>query len=173
MTPFIDLLEQPDDITCGPTSVAMILRFYNKNVPISEVKKITRTVWYNHGGKDFGMTAPYMICKGLDYYGCKSKLGIGSLKKLKSVVSSGRPCIVLVRSGEYSWHYVVVTGYGNSIIFYANPTDASITGLSEQEFLRAWNWSGDLLGRDCGWWLSFWLRAIEIYPCSYVYVETI
>ena len=169
MNNFIDFLQQPDDITCGPTSTAMLLRFYSKNVSIEEVKKITKTVWFSYDGKDFGMTAPELIRNALDHYGCNAILSNGFIKDLKRVLSKGKPCIVLVRSGEYSWHYIVVVGYNEEMIFYANPSDGNLSGLSEYEFTRAWNWNGDLSGRDCSWWISFWLKALEIYPYSYIY----
>ena len=172
MNHFMDLITQPDDITCGPTSTAMILRFYGKNVEVNEIKKITKTVWYSKGDKDFGMTAPELIRICLKKYNLNAKIKTGNIKKLKCVVGSGKPCIVLIRSGEWNWHYVIVIGYDKEMIYYANPTDAEIDALSVDEFDRAWNWTSDIRGRSCSWWISFWLRVLEIYPRTYVYVDS-
>jgi ABC-type bacteriocin/lantibiotic exporter with double-glycine peptidase domain len=171
MNNFMDLLQQPDDITCGPTSAVMLMRFYGINSSISDVKKKTRTVWYSYDGKDIGMTAPEMIRISLISYGLNAKLNTGNMRDLKNKVSLGKPCIVLVRSWEWGWHYVVVFGYGDGVIYFANPSDGEVDALSYNEFFRAWDWGGDLQGRKCSWWQAFWLRSIEIYPCSYVYID--
>lgn len=171
MNKFVDLLIQPDDITCGPTSTSMLLRFYGVDAKIDEVKKLTKTVWYTIDGKDFGMTAPSFIRDCLISYGFTALLKKGDLSHLKNIISSGRPSIVLVRSGEWNWHYIVVVGYGNGFIYFANPSSGEVEGLSESEFKRAWNWSGDLRGNKRSWWVAFWLSSLEIYPCSYVYIN--
>ena len=171
MVNFIDLLTQPDDITCGPTSAAMLLRYYGKDVEIDKIKKITRTVWFNKGGKDFGMTAPELVRRSLQHYGLNSFVKYGNLHDLERIICKNNPCIVLLRSGEWNWHYVVVVGYDSEFIFFANPTNGEIVGLSRSEFYRSWEWSGDMRGNDCSWYVAFWLRALEIYPCSYVYVD--
>lgn len=171
MNKFVDLLVQPDDITCGPTSTAMLLRFYGVDANINEVKKITKTVWYKKDGKEFGMTAPVFIRDCLVSYGFSASLKKGDLRHLKKIISSGNPAISLVRSGEWNWHYIVVVGYGDGFIYFANPTNGEVEGLSESEFMSAWNWSSDLRGSRRSWWIAFWLSVLEIYPCSYVYVE--
>lgn len=169
--PFSSLARQPDDITCGPTSVAMVLKHYGKDVPVDEIKKVTKTVWYTRNGTDFGMTAPELLRSALETYGYSARLKYGGLDTLKHFVSMGKPCIVLLRSDEYTWHYVVVVGYKDSKVMFANPTYGEIQGISEHNFSRAWTWTGDIQGRDCGWWIAFWLRTMEIYPNSFVCTE--
>ena len=100
MIKFYSLLEQPDEITCGPTSATMVLKYYGIDANIDEVKKLTRTTWYTYKQKDYGMTAPVMISIALNHYGLNSVMKTGSIKRIKSVVSQNTPCIVLVRSGE-------------------------------------------------------------------------
>lgn len=170
-TSFVDFLKQPDDITCGPTCAAMLLRFYGKDVTVDEIKLKTKTVWFTYKNQDFGMTAPEMIKNSLQEYGLNSFLKTGDLRKIKYYISQNKPCIVLVRSSEYNWHYVVVTGYDGDFIYFANPATGETQGLSQQEFLASWDWSGDLMGRKCSWWIAFWLRSLEIYPCCYVFVD--
>lgn len=170
MNSFVDLIVQPDDITCGPTSVAMILRFHGIDAKVEDIKKITKTVWYTSNGRDFGMTAPSLVRDSFSSYGLSAVLKKGDIRHLKKVVSSGVPVITLMRSGEWNWHYVVVTGYGNGYIYFANPSNGEIEGLGEKEFYSSWNWKSDIRGKDRSWWIAFWLNSLEIYPCSYVYV---
>ncbi len=170
LVPFLDVVQQPDDITCGPTSVAMLVGHYKGlKVSVDEVKNYTRTVWYSKNGNDFGMTAPSFIQEGLKQYGIESIVKQGDLDRLKHFVGMGKPCIVLVRSAEWNWHYVVVVGYGGGIIYFANPASGSVEGLSEKEFYNAWSWSGDIHGRDCSWWIAFLLRSLDVYPRTMIY----
>lgn len=169
--PFTFLEMQPDDITCGPTSALMVLRYYGKSPSLDEIKRKTRTVWYSRQGRDIGMTAPAYVQVALQSYGLKSILTNGDIRRLKHLVALGKPCIVLVRSGEWSWHYVVVVGYDRGFIYYANPSNGMVEGLAEVYFERAWNWRSDLLMRECSWWPLFWLRSLEIYPNSLVYID--
>jgi len=168
---FDTLAEQPDNITCGPTSAIMILRYYGIEASLSDVKKKTKTVWYTSHGKDFGMTAPALIQNALMSYGLNGRLNYAGIDRLKNLVARGKPCIVLVRSGEWNWHYVVVTGYERDVIYFANPASGKIEGLVVEEFEKAWNWQGDLLGRECSRWILFWLRGLEIYPYSIIYID--
>ena len=123
--------------------------------------------------KGWGKSDEYLkIRLEVKKYNLNAKIKTGNIKKLKCVVGSGKPCIVLIRSGEWNWHYVIVIGYDKEMIYYANPTDAEIDALSVDEFDRAWNWTSDIRGRSCSWWISFWLRILEIYPRTYVYVDS-
>jgi ABC-type bacteriocin/lantibiotic exporter with double-glycine peptidase domain len=168
---FLDLLQQPDDITCGPTSTAMILRHYGIFADIDKVKKITKTVWYTHDGRDFGMTSPELIHICLKKFGLNAKMKCGNINELKYILSKNNPVIVLVRSGEWNWHYVVVVGYDKDMIFFANPSSGELEGLSVHEFKLAWDWRGDLKGNICNYLFSFWLRTLEIYPNTLVYIQ--
>jgi len=165
------LIQQPDDITCGPTSVSMLMYYYNLDVSVNDVKKITKTVWYNWSGHDIGMTSPNFIVSALKFYGFNSKMKYGKIIDLKHTISNGKPCIVLVRSGEWNWHYVLACGYDTEYIFFANPSTGEIQGLSTNEFNAAWSWNADLHGRLCGQLAKYFLKGIEIYPNSYIFVE--
>ena len=165
------LVQQPDDITCGPTTMCMMMSYYGLEKEIDEIKKITKTVWYSFSGRDFGMTAPVMIQSGLNYFNFNSKLKYGNIKNLKHMIGLGKPCIVLVRSGEWNWHYILVYGYNKDYIFFVNPSSGELEGLSSDEFAAAWSWYSDLRGRDCGFLPKNFLKSLEIYPNSYIYVE--
>lgn len=165
------LVQQPDDITCGPTSVCMFMSYYGIDVSVDEIKKITKTVWYSYGGRDIGMTVPSMISFTLNHYGFKNKIFYGNMERLKHFIASGRPCVVLVRSGEWNWHYVLVNGFNETYIFYANPSSGELEALSTIEFRDAWDWSGDLKGRNCGILQKYFLKTMEIYPNSFIALE--
>ena len=164
-------LRQPDDITCGPTCMSMLLDFYGLGVSVDEAKRMTRTVWYSFGDRDIVMTAPALIVRAIGSLGLIPRLGQGSLVELKKTISVGRPCIVLVRSGEWAWHYVLVCGYDEEYVFFANPSSGEVEGLAAADFCAAWAWNSDLRGRDCGSLPRLFLKGIEIYPYSYIYVE--
>ena len=171
MQPFADMMIQPDDITCGPTCVAMLLRHHGIKVEVEDVKDITKTVWFSMDDKDLGMTLPSYISSAISHYGLKPLQSTGRISSLKAVVAGNGPSIVLVRSGEYSWHYVLVIGYDRECIYFVNPSIGAVEGLSEPEFLAAWDWSGDLQGRDCGPAPAFWVRTFGVDPCGFTWVE--
>lgn len=164
------LVQQPDDITCGPTTVCMLMYFYGIDISVDEIKKITKTVWYKFGDKDVGMTTPQMINYSLNNFGLKSKIKYGNIDNLKHKINDGSPCIVLVRSGEWNWHYVLVHGYDENFIFYANPSSGELEGLATDEFVGAWSWTSDLRGRSCGILPKYLLKSLEIYPNSFISV---
>ena len=145
--------------------------FYNLDVSVNDVKKITKTVWYNWSGRDVGMTSPNFMTYALKHFGFNSKMKYGKIIDLKHTISNGKPCIVLVRSGEWNWHYVLTCGYDAEYIFFANPTTGEIEGLSTDEFYSAWSWNSDLRGRTCSQLPKYFLKGIEIYPNSYIFVE--
>lgn len=168
MNPFTDILAQPDDITCGPTCVAMLLRHQGIDVTVDEVKVWTRTVWLRRDEGDVGLTVPAYIKDALEHYGLPAKMGHGSMDNLRHWVAMGRPCITLVRSSEYTWHYVVVVGYDEQSVFYANPSLGETRGLSLREFAAAWDWTGDLDGRECGPLARFIAGGLEVHPNCFV-----
>jgi hypothetical protein len=40
MLQFTELVQQPDDITCGPASISMLMSYYEKDLSVNEIKKI-------------------------------------------------------------------------------------------------------------------------------------
>ncbi len=169
--PFSDVVLQPDDITCGPACVTMLLRHYGIDADVDDVKEWTRTVWLKKDEGDIGMTLPSYIVDALEHYGLDGRLSYGDIDSLKRKVAMSKPCVVLVRSDEYSWHYVLVVGYDEKMIFFANPSVGEVRGLSTKEFEAAWSWKGDLEGRECGSLMSFLVRGVEVYPNSFVWVN--
>jgi hypothetical protein len=163
---------QPDSITCGPTSVLMVLRKYGIDTTIDAVKKETLTEWFSYDGNHFGMTSPDYIPIALKNFGVPSKLIFGDLAKLKHYVSQNKPIIVLVRSGKNIWHYIVVIGYDRESLTIADPGFGLVYKVPEKMFLESWAFNSTINGKqvveDCtvckgsGHWTKY-----NLGPLSY------
>ena len=141
-------LKQPDDITCGPTSAAMLLNRYGRKVSVKEVEAATKTKWFRWKGEDVGMTAPDYVAHVVASLGVPCRLVCCDVEMLKRYVSLDRPCVVLLRSGQKTWHYVVVIGYDEGHVFIADPGDGARETLSLDTFRRAWGFTGDMDGNN-------------------------
>lgn len=137
---------QPDDITCGPTSVLMVLRKYGLDTNLDEVKKKTYTEWFSYNGKKFGMTPPENITFAFRKFEFPVKQMFGNEKKLKHFVSQNKPVIVLLRSDKYIWHYVVVVGFTDKDFSIADPANGTIYKISTDDFLNSWSFETNMKG---------------------------
>tara|TARA_Y100000034_G_scaffold43496_3_gene53075 strand:- start:8202 stop:8834 length:633 start_codon:yes stop_codon:yes gene_type:complete len=141
------LVEQPDQITCGPTSALMLLKYYgNDTITLEEVKAKSKTHWFDYGGSPIGMTAPDVLAGALAQLGLPCEMMKGSFSNLHYFISKNRPCIVLVRSGEYTWHYVVAIGYDKKCVTVADPGWGKKRFLDRDDFGGAWEFSTDMNG---------------------------
>jgi len=144
------ILTQPDHITCGPTSVTMLLRYYSKNVTLDEVKKETFTEWFRFkDGTNFGMTAPDALRVALHKFGVESRVCRGNISQIKKFISEGKPVIVLVRSSNTTWHYFVVFGYDEKDIRIGDPNLGLSRHMPIPTFLNCWKFSHDMIGNKC------------------------
>ncbi len=141
-------LEQPDQITCGPTSVTMLLKTYGKDATIDKVKAKTKTQWFKWNGAAIGMTSPEMLVVAMNHFGVKSKMKKGNLDQLKYYVSQNRPPVVLVRSGRLLWHYVIVIGYNEKQIIIADPASGKREVMPVEHFIGCWSFRTDMDGKD-------------------------
>lgn len=157
-------IAQPDDVSCGPTSCAMVLKKYGKEVSVADAKKAGRTTWFRFKGQEVGMTSPDHIPKILEKYGVPAKLRSGNVDRLKFYVSTGRPVIVLLRSGTRYWHYVVVVGYGKDYISIADPGPGSVWHMDQTVFQRAWSFQGDMQGAkiETTDWYRWFLQLADV-----------
>jgi predicted double-glycine peptidase len=164
-------LEQPDQITCGPTSATMLLKTYGKDVTLKDVKGKTKTQWFKWKGEPVGMTSPDMIASALTKLGVKSRMKRGNLNQIKYYVSQNRPPIVLLRSGNVYWHYVVVIGYDKNNIIVADPGSGKREVMKVEHFVGAWTFRTDMDGKDMtvkcetckgtGHWMKFDLGPLS------------
>jgi predicted double-glycine peptidase len=141
-------IEQPDGITCGPTSALMVLHWYGKDVSLDEVKAKTKTEWFEHKGESIGMTSPDYIPEAMKHFGVPAKMMMGNLDSLKYYVSQDRPVIVLLRSSKTTWHYVVVVGYDVGAVLLADPGPGKFKAVTNEWFLGAWSFETDMRGNQ-------------------------
>jgi len=102
----VPFLPQEDD-TCGPSSLAMVLRFLGKDVDTSDIVRETRTA---------GLKGTLIT----DLAGAARRRGFAAevvdldLPRLRERISAGVPVILLVDLGVWSWsrpHYLVAYGW--------------------------------------------------------------
>lgn len=168
---FIDIcpILQPNKITCGPTSVSMVLTAYKKIIPLPTVIGHTHTVWFEWN-EPCGMTTPQRVAGTLKRNGVPAQMGRGNLAVLKSKVSQDKPCIVLLRSGELQWHYVVVIGYDTQYIFFADPGYQQVQMVATEDFMQCWNWEKDTGGEVCSLYYPVTiLKILDVYPRTIIF----
>lgn len=162
-------IEQPDGITCGPTSATMVLNYYGHSVSVDQVSEESKTEWIEYKDESIGMTTPEYIPIALKHFGVPSKTRRGYLPRLKYYVSSGKPCIVLLRSGEFLWHYVVVIGYNVDFIIVADPGSGSCMEMPNEAFVGSWSFKTNMSGENMkNKWAVEALHILEVYPHSMV-----
>jgi ABC-type bacteriocin/lantibiotic exporter with double-glycine peptidase domain len=164
-------LKQPDDISCGPTSVAMVLNCYGKPTSVDVIRKVTRTDWFRYHGEELGMTIPGCVVLGLQKLGFYAKKRIGTLDDIKFCVSNNQPPIVLLRSGEKMWHYVVVIGYYDNKIIIADPGEGEQIVMSDKTFSSAWDFTTDMDGEKQSEMIPAILHLGEVNGNTYIVVE--
>lgn len=138
------LVRQPDDVT-GVSSAVMLLDYYSKSVPLDKVEKealIERFV----GG--VSMIAPDSLRVVLGRFGLQSIVLRGNVGDLKRFISEGRPVIVLIRSGDFSWSYCIVYGYDEENV-YLGDSDGLPKTVSVIDFENCWSFTHDRFGRKC------------------------
>lgn len=139
-------VEQPDGITCGPTSALMVLRRYGKDVTLDEVKSQTKTQWFTYHGKPIGMTSPDYVARAMRHFGVPAKMKHGNMGMLKHYVSQNRPVLCLIRSSDTTWHFVAVTGYDVDRIITADPGPGARVEMRASDFEGAWSFKTDMDG---------------------------
>jgi ABC-type bacteriocin/lantibiotic exporter with double-glycine peptidase domain len=102
----VPFLPQEDD-TCGPSSLAMVLRFLGRNVDTAEIVRETRT----EGLKGTLITD---LAAAARRRGFAAEVVDLDLPRLRERISAGVPVILLVDLGVWSWsrpHYLVAYGW--------------------------------------------------------------
>tara|TARA_Y100000034_G_scaffold134066_1_gene201493 strand:- start:1963 stop:2691 length:729 start_codon:yes stop_codon:yes gene_type:complete len=140
--------EQPDQISCGPTSAAMLLQYYGKSTTIQDIKVVAKNTWFKYGENDeeFGMTIPENLLKAVNHFLVKSKMRVATMRDVIKYINEKRPPLVLVRSGQLTWHWVVVIGYDPEHITVADPGWGRARKMTRAEFEGAWAFTHDMRG---------------------------
>jgi hypothetical protein len=143
------LIRQPDLTCCGPTCVAMELRYYGADpvvvpLPAGELRFRVR------------MMSPQGLAEDLAHHGIAARVQRGDLGLLVRAIDQGRPPILLVRLSPYMWHYVVAIGYQDrGRRFHLADPLGTVSWIDAEDLERAWAFDGDLKGhcledRPCG-----------------------
>lgn len=102
----VHFLPQEDD-TCGPSSLAMVLRFLGNDVPTAVLARETRT----EGLKGSLITD---LAAAARRRGFAAEVADLDLLRLRKRISAGVPVILLVDLGMWAWsrpHYLVAYGW--------------------------------------------------------------
>jgi len=102
----VPFLPQEED-TCGPSSLAMVLGFLGREVPVSEIVRETRT----EGLKGTLITDLAVAARRR---GFAAEVADLDLPRLRVRISGGVPVILLIDLGVWSWsrpHYLVAYGW--------------------------------------------------------------
>ncbi|GBE16577.1 peptidase C39 family protein [bacterium BMS3Abin15] len=149
----VPLLKQTKS-ACGPTSLAMVLKYFKKEVPLAEIIR-------NVGGgvKDYGVRMVKLseYAKELGFkvycYSYNEKMSKGKakirkpnkdliikfLKKRLPVIIAVR--VFLLRKLEFSkyGHFIVITRYKNGTFWYNDPSYAREIKIKDEDLLFAWH----------------------------------
>lgn len=141
--------QQPDEISCGPSCVFMILQYLNIENDFDKVYKLTYTKWFDSENKKIGMTFPDLIVNCFDHYKIKSHIKSQSdINFIKSNITKNKPPIVLVRSSKLTWHYMTAIGYNENNLIFSNPSTGEYEEVNQEVFLNSWNYLGDYHGNN-------------------------
>lgn len=141
------ILTQPDEISCGPTSLKMLFAYIGKDITIEDIKKEAHTEWIKYGDNRIGLTTPYELKNASDKLGLKTTLQTIDLNELKYYISRKKFPIVLLRSGEKYWHWVVAIGYDRNNIIISDPCGLQYK-INNEIFENAWNFNSDMRGNN-------------------------
>ena len=103
--PEVPYLPQEED-TCGPSSLAMILRFLGSDVPTADLVRETRT-------EGLRGTLITDLAGAARERGFRAEVADLDLSRLRDDIASGYPVILLVDLGTWVWsrpHYMVAYG---------------------------------------------------------------
>lgn len=142
------LIAQPDEISCGPTSCVMVLKYFHINQSIETIKEKAHTQWFHYKTALVGMSTPEYLQQALAECGLPCHLKQGRREDIVAAINAKKPPVLLLRSGKQYWHYVVAIGYTEKTIVLADPGGGQLTVLSWSVFEDAWNFSRDMDGVD-------------------------
>ncbi|MBE9430344.1 peptidase domain-containing ABC transporter [Staphylococcus warneri] len=124
----IKFLEQPDEKDCGPTCLAMLSKYWGKNVSIAKIREYTKTDLYGtnvlgmiQGGKKIG----------LDIEGFKAE-SFDDLYKIST------PFIIHVVKDNQLEHFVIIEKIKKDKVYIIDPAYGRSV-QSQEELLKSWS----------------------------------
>ncbi len=141
-------------LTCGPTALRMVLKFFGKNIPERNILK------HVGGIKKYGVRtiklADFARSKGflVHCHSCNPKLAKNSaiirkpsLASIKLFLHKKLPVILAVNSSRLynekhttAGHFIIITGYKNNTFYYTDPHDGKHHIIQEKRLLSAWTY---------------------------------
>ena len=146
---------QEHDWTCGPNSVARLLRSYGIDVSYEQAIEFTRydgniISWLKLG------TPPSQLIDTLRHWKPDARmLTEQHTPAIQNLIKQGKPVILLVSMGKINipggtvgeLHYVVVNGYDEATNSYRiTNTDGVQSWWSYETLLHRWTWINDFTG---------------------------
>ena len=123
----VKYIEQPDEKDCGPTSLAMISRYYGKKVSISRLREYCETDIHGtnilgliHGGSKIGLT--------IEGY---------ELENISEMKNLNFPFIAHIINEKGFEHYVVVNKLTKHHIYLLDPAKGKIK-MYKENFIEQW-----------------------------------
>ena len=163
-----EVTRQPDDYTCGPACAQMVLRYYGLPAGWGEVESAVM-VSARVGGARMAFSTPSGVRSGIQRLGVPCSVRRGTMSGLRSEVAAGKPVAALVRSAHDLWHWVVVVGFRDGWVTYADPSTGRIEGSSEEAFEGSWSFRTDMEGVPAAsrcWWCGGSGRMLWVLPCD-------
>lgn len=118
----VPFLPQEED-TCGPSSLAMLLRFHGKDVSVRELVEETRT-------SGLRGTLITDLAAAARRRGIPAEVTELDLPRLRARIAAGEPAILLVDLGLWAWsrpHYLIA--YGTSpegVVAHSGRTEGAV-----------------------------------------------
>lgn len=143
----LNRLRQPDNSTCGHTSIAMIAQYYNINKSVKDIQNIASEK-ENKEGLD-----PNSIINIFNKLGLSATKHFNlSFEEIKNYINKNTPIIIELQAWsdnkhtnnqwKNEWnegHYIVTIGYTQNKLIFADPSTNERTYLSYEELLPRWH----------------------------------
>jgi len=132
----VPFLPQEED-SCGPSSLAMVLRYYGAGADTAEIVRETRT-------EGLRGTLITDLAAAARRRGFSAEIATLTLSGLRETIRSGVPAILLVDLGRWVFsrpHYLVVYGYtADAVVAHSGRERGKVIPLSEID--RQWSTMG-------------------------------
>ncbi len=116
-----------EEESCGPSSLAMLLRFLGRDADTSDILRETRT----EGLKGVLITD---LAAAAKRRGCDAEIVDLDLARLREKISSGVPPILLVDLGAWVWsrpHYLLAYGWtADGVVAHSGRTEGEVIPFS-------------------------------------------
>ncbi|MEW6719877.1 MAG: cysteine peptidase family C39 domain-containing protein [Thermodesulfobacteriota bacterium] len=118
----VPFLPQEED-TCGPSSLAMLLRFHGKDASVRELVEETRT-------SGLRGTLVTDLAAAARRRGVRAEVTALDIQRLRERIAGGEPVILLVDLGVWAWsrpHYLIAYGTtSEGVVAHSGRTEGAV-----------------------------------------------